>query len=240
MSSNPSSSQLSPKQDHSTAPLPPLPPRTGQSSQYSNTLNHPENEPPPYYLTTRGYYMGQDATTTKNNKKQIYVNDYDAAETTTCNNSHYLETVPMQQRQESSQQDVMPPYTPSVLNQSRRKNTCCGSSQASCWRVFWLILSIVILCAGAGMLAGSNALRNICNIDCGGGADVEPGVISRCSVVCDDGWQRGLLYGGIVVICLSGLWVLWQLFTCWINPCIQRRRERREHHLQNDIHNHPI
>lgn len=238
MSFYPSSSQASSKQDHYTAPLPPLPSRRGQSSQHStnrsNTLDHPQDEPPPYYLTPRGYYMGQDATAIENKKKRIHVNNA-AAEASSCSNSHYLEeTIPMQQQQ---QRDVMPPYSSSILNESRQKNTCCGSSQASCWRVFWLILSIVILSAGIGMVAGSGALKNVCDVDCGGGVDIKPGVVDRCSVVCADGWQKGLLYGGIVVMILSGLWTLWLLLICCINPCIQRRQKRKEHHQQNDIHN---
>ncbi|KAI7877797.1 hypothetical protein K492DRAFT_171364 [Lichtheimia hyalospora FSU 10163] len=142
-----------------------------------------------------------------------------------------LDTIPMQQQESPPQRDVMPPYSSSILNENRRKSTCCGSSQASCWRVFWLIVSIVILSAGIGMIAGSGAFKNICNVDCSGGADVKPGVVDRCSVVCDDGWQKGLLYGGIAVAILSALWTLWLLLICCINPCIQRRRKRREHHL---------
>ncbi|KAI7850643.1 hypothetical protein BDC45DRAFT_518171 [Circinella umbellata] len=101
-----------------------------------------------------------------------------------------------------------------------RNACCCYNPALTCCSFFWMLFSAAILAGGVAMMIASKVVQDRCNNECGGGADE---TIGSCTVLCNEVLHQALLWGGLAIMVLASISVIWRLFTWCCAGCARNK-----------------
>ena len=101
-----------------------------------------------------------------------------------------------------------------------RNACCCYNPALTCCSFFWMLFSVAILAGGVAMMIASKIVQDRCNNECGGGTEE---ALGSCTVLCNEALHKALLWGGLAIMILSGISVIWRLFTWCCAGCARNK-----------------